>query len=81
MAVRDETGPEPVLAELGRPLMIGPSRKRFLGAVTGRDVADRDGATAAACVVAYLRGASIFRVHAVEPVRDALAVAVAVEMA
>lgn len=60
---------------LGLPIMVGPSRKRFLGDITGRDVQERDVATAAACAVAYLRGASIFRVHAVAPARDALAVA------
>lgn len=64
-----------VLADLGLPIMIGPSRKRFLGAVTGRDVAERDVATAAACALGYLLGASLFRVHAVQPARDALAVA------
>ena len=66
-----------VLADLGLPIMIGPSRKRFLGAVTGRDVAARDVATAAACALGYLLGASLFRVHAVQPARDALAVAYA----
>jgi dihydropteroate synthase len=66
------------LVGMGRPVMVGPSRKRFLGTVTGRDVADRDTATAAACAVAYLGGATLFRVHAVGPTRDALAVAHAV---
>ncbi len=65
----------PALARLGLPLMIGPSRKRFLGAATGRDVADRDVATAAACAIGWLLGARLFRVHAVAPTRDALAVA------
>ena len=66
------------LLPLGRPLLVGPSRKRFLGSVTGREVAERDVATAAACVVAYERGARIFRVHNVAMTRDALAVASAV---
>ena len=65
----------PALARLGLPLMIGPSRKRFLGAATGRDVAERDVATAAACAVGWLLGARLFRVHAAAPARDALAVA------
>lgn len=65
----------PALARLGLPLMIGPSRKRFLGAATGRDVAERDVATAAACAVGWVLGARLFRVHAVGPTRDALAVA------
>ena len=63
------------LLSLGRPLLVGPSRKRFLGAATGRDVAERDAATAAACALAYERGARIFRVHDVAASRDALAVA------
>ncbi len=66
------------LHSLGRPLLVGPSRKRFLGSVTGREVADRDVATAAACVVAYERGARLFRVHNVALTRDALAVVHAV---
>jgi len=68
-------GDLPVLARLGLPLMIGPSRKRFLGAATGREVAERDVATAAACAIGWLLGARLFRVHAVAPTRDALAVA------
>ncbi len=68
----------PALAALGCPIMVGPSRKRFLGAVTGKAVGDRDQATAAACVTGYWLGASLFRVHAVAPTREALAVAHAV---
>jgi len=63
------------LRALGRPIVVGPSRKRFLGVVTGRDAGQRDAATAAACVLAYERGAHVFRVHAVAPTRDALRVA------
>jgi dihydropteroate synthase len=63
---------------LGHPVMVGPSRKRFLGAATGRPVDQRDGATAAACVAARLRGAQLFRVHDVAVAREALAVADAV---
>jgi dihydropteroate synthase len=66
------------LQALGRPLLVGPSRKRFLGAATSGDVADRDQATAAACVLAWERGARIFRVHDVAAARQALAVAQAV---
>ena len=60
---------------LGRPIMVGPSRKRFLGAATGRPVSERDVATAAACALAYGRGARLFRVHDPGSARDALAVA------
>ncbi|GBD33557.1 Dihydropteroate synthase [bacterium HR33] len=69
------------LAVLGCPIMVGPSRKRFLGAVTGKEVGQRDLATAAACVLAYWLGASLFRVHSVEPTLEALAVARAVRRA
>ncbi|HTO72804.1 MAG TPA: dihydropteroate synthase, partial [Gemmatimonadales bacterium] len=65
------------LCSLGRPILVGPSRKRFLGMVTGREVADRDAATAASCVMAWERGARLFRVHDVATCRDALAVAAA----
>jgi dihydropteroate synthase len=66
------------LQALGRPIMVGPSRKRFLGSVTGRPVEDRDRATAAACALAYERGARVFRVHAVAATREALALSQAV---
>jgi len=65
------------LAELGRPLVIGVSRKGFIGHITGRDVAERAVGTAAANVLAYERGARVFRVHDVAVTRDALAMATA----
>ena len=67
-----------VLSSLGRPILVGPSRKRFLGVASGRPVEDRDRATATACVMAYDRGVQLFRVHNVALVREALAVAAAV---
>lgn len=67
-----------VLSSLGRPILVGPSRKRFLGVAGGQPVTDRDRATATACVMAYDRGAQLFRVHKVAMVREALAIAVAV---
>jgi dihydropteroate synthase len=63
---------------LGRPVLVGPSRKRFLGAVTELPVEERDRVTATACVLAYERGARLFRVHAVGAAREALALAQAV---
>lgn len=66
--------PGPLLA-LGRPVLVGPSRKRFLGAVVDRGPEERGAATAGACVAAFFSGARIFRVHDVRPVADALAVA------
>ena len=62
------------LHALGRPLAVGTSRKRFLGAATGREAADRDVATAATTAILRLAGARIFRVHDVARSRDALAV-------
>ena len=66
------------LQALGRPVLVGPSRKRFLGAVTGLAVEQRDRATAAACALAWERGARLFRVHDVAAAREALALAAAV---
>jgi dihydropteroate synthase len=64
---------------LGFPLLIGTSRKRFVGAITGRDVAsDRDFGTAATTAMLRLAGGSIFRVHNVAGNRDALRMADAV---
>ena len=65
------------IAAIGRPVVVGTSRKSFLGRLTGRDVGDRLAGTIATNVLAYARGASIFRVHDVAPVRDALTVAAA----
>ena len=66
------------LQALGRPILVGPSRKRFLGSVTGLPVEDRDRVTGTASVLAYERGARLFRVHAVGAAREALALAHAV---
>jgi dihydropteroate synthase len=65
------------LTELGRPLVLGTSRKSFLGKITGRETAERMPATLATLVMGYERGAEVFRVHDVAPARDALAVAAA----
>ena len=65
------------IAALGRPVVVGVSRKSFLGRITGREPAERAVATAAANVLALERGASVFRVHDVAPTKDALAVATA----
>jgi dihydropteroate synthase len=73
------------LAGLGRPLLIGTSRKSFLGRIAA-DAADlaepldaqhRLAGTIATNVLALERGASVFRVHDVAPVREALVVAAA----
>jgi dihydropteroate synthase len=65
------------IVALGRPVVVGVSRKSFLGKITGRAAADRAVATAAANVLALERGASVFRVHDVPETLDALAVAAA----
>jgi len=60
------------LQTLGRPVLVGPSRKRFLGAVTGQPLDARDRVTATACALAWERGARLFRVHDAAAARDAL---------
>jgi dihydropteroate synthase len=65
------------IAALGRPVVVGASRKSFIGRLTGREVGDRLAGTIAANVLALERGARIFRVHDVGAVGDALRVAAA----
>jgi dihydropteroate synthase len=65
------------IVAIGRPVVVGVSRKRFLGALTGREVDERLPGTIAANVLALERGARIFRVHDVTAVGDALRVAAA----
>jgi len=65
------------LVDLGRPVLVGTSRKSFLGRLTGREVGDRLPGTIATNVLALAAGARGFRVHDVAAVRDALAVAAA----
>ncbi|MBA8902177.1 dihydropteroate synthase [Phyllobacterium sp. P30BS-XVII] len=60
------------LKAFGYPFLAGTSRKRFLGAVTGRDADERDAATAATSAILRLAGADVFRVHDVKTNRDAL---------
>ena len=66
------------IVAIGRPVVIGTSRKSFLGRITGRErPEDRLAGTIATNVIALERGARVFRVHDVAPVRDALEVAAA----
>jgi dihydropteroate synthase len=65
------------IVALGRPVVVGTSRKSFLGRLTGRSVDQRLPGTIATNVLAFERGARVFRVHDVGPVHDALAVAAA----
>lgn len=62
----------------GLPLLVGVSRKRMLGEITGRPVAERVHASVAAALLAAQRGAAILRVHDVAATRDALAVWMAI---
>jgi dihydropteroate synthase len=65
------------LCTLGRPIVVGTSRKSFLAKLTGRPDGDRLAGTIATNVLALERGASVFRVHDVAPLKDALTVAAA----
>jgi dihydropteroate synthase len=65
-------------AELGYPVLVGPSRKRFIGALTGADVDHRVPGTLAAVALAVAGGARLVRVHDVAPAVQAVAVAAAI---
>jgi dihydropteroate synthase len=65
-------------AALGCAVMLGPSRKRFLGELTGAEVGARDHATVGAALAAVACGAHLVRVHDVAGVKEALAVFTAV---
>lgn len=69
------------LLTLGRPLLVGWSRKSTLGLLTGRPVDERLGASVAAAIAATLRGARIVRVHDVAATVDALKVIAAAGLA
>ena len=66
------------LAELDCPLLVGPSRKSFLGAILGLPPEERLEGTLAAAVLSVARGAHILRIHDVEAVRRAVRTAEAV---
>ncbi len=66
------------LRSLGRPILVGLSRKSTLGSLTGRDVDERMPASIAAAVIAVVEGAHIVRAHDVLETVDALRVAAAV---
>jgi len=66
------------LRELGRPLVIGTSRKSFIGRLDGSPADGRLGGTIASSVLAAAEGADVLRVHDVAEMRQALAVAAAI---
>lgn len=68
-------------ASTGRPVLIGASRKSFIGAITGRPVDRRVVGSVAAAVLAVARGARMVRAHDVDETLEALAVANAIERA
>jgi len=64
----------PRLSQLGYPVLVGVSRKRMIGDMTGRDVEHRVAGSVAAAMLAVARGARIVRVHDVAETVDALRV-------
>jgi dihydropteroate synthase len=66
------------LAALGRPILVGTSRKSFLGRADGSEADDRLGGTIATSILAAAAGASVLRVHDVREMTEALKVASAV---
>ncbi len=66
------------LRNLGKPILVGASRKSFLGDLTGREPGERVCGTAASVAVTVLGGAHVVRVHDVRETRDAVRVAAAV---
>jgi dihydropteroate synthase len=65
------------IVAIGRPVVFGASRKSFLGKLTGRLVDERLAGSIASNIIAYERGARVFRVHDVAATADALQVAAA----
>jgi dihydropteroate synthase len=63
-----------LICELELPVLVGISRKSMLGAIIDRPVTERLYASLAAAVIAYQKGARLFRVHDVAPTKDALSV-------
>jgi dihydropteroate synthase len=66
------------LSQLGRPILVGPSRKSFIGLLTNRPVDERLSGTLAAVTACILNGASAVRVHDVGEAKEAAAIADAI---
>ena len=66
------------LAVLGRPIVFGPSRKSFIGTLTGRPPQARQFGTAASVAIAVIKGAHVLRVHDVKEMREVIKVAEAI---
>ena len=67
------------LKSLGKPILVGTSRKSFIGALTGRAAGERVFGTAASVAVAIMNGADMVRVHDVGEMRDVAQVADAIK--
>src|SRR5205085_9445411 len=65
-------------ADVGRPVLVGPSRKSFIGRVTGRDVGDRGWGTAGAVAWLVAHGVHVLRVHDVWEMVDVVRVVEAI---
>jgi dihydropteroate synthase len=63
------------LRVLDRPIVIGPSRKSFVGGILGRPVEEREWGTAATVAVGVFQGAHVVRVHSVRQMKDVARVA------
>ncbi|HOG23415.1 MAG TPA: dihydropteroate synthase [Candidatus Omnitrophota bacterium] len=63
----------------GYPVMVGPSRKSFIGAITGRDACDRDFGTAACVASCAMQGIHVLRIHHVRGMRDVIKVTEAIK--
>jgi dihydropteroate synthase len=66
------------LRNLGKPILFGPSRKSFIGKLTGREPGDRISGSLASVAIAVLGGAHVLRVHDVKETKEAICVAAAV---
>jgi len=66
------------LKQLGKPVLIGTSRKAVIGTITGKEVGGRLSGTAASFTAAIINGADIIRVHDVDQMRDVTCVADAI---
>jgi dihydropteroate synthase len=67
------------LSEFEAPILVGSSRKSFIGQITGLPVEQRLAGSIASSVMAYLHGANILRVHDVRETRSAIDIAMAIE--
>lgn len=68
-----------ILTKFNIPVIVGLSRKSFLGKLTGRDVADRLASSLAGLVITVINGANIIRVHDIDETRDAIITAMALK--